>query len=287
MELAAFQEQIETTYGDRDRARGIPSTVAWLAEEVGELAKAVRKGSRAEQVHELSDVLAWLVSLASQLSIPIDEAAARYANGCPRCGGSPCACGSTPEELGAEPDAALLRRVVEYLGTSTNAGDPTEFPPDEAVGASAGLYAWWVDESGTQSLQAAFDDRIKPLVYVGQAGASSKATLRSRVRGNHVRGNIYGSTLRRTFAAILFDQLGLKLADRRRLTSDSETQLSEWIASHLSVAAIAIPERSQIQGLEPLVVRRLDPAFNLDHVGPSPNRTRLRELRRRLESPAL
>jgi NTP pyrophosphatase (non-canonical NTP hydrolase) len=95
MELSAFQEMIETTYGDRDRARGIPSTVAWLAEEVGELAKAVRKGSRAEQVHELSDVLAWLVSLASQLSIPIEEAAARYMNGCPRCSQSPCECNAS------------------------------------------------------------------------------------------------------------------------------------------------------------------------------------------------
>jgi hypothetical protein len=58
-ELSALQRQMESTYGSRDRARGIPATVAWLAEEVGELAKAVRKGSRDEQLHELGDVLAW------------------------------------------------------------------------------------------------------------------------------------------------------------------------------------------------------------------------------------
>ena len=39
-ELSALQRQMETTYGARDRARGIPATVAWLAEEMGELAKA-------------------------------------------------------------------------------------------------------------------------------------------------------------------------------------------------------------------------------------------------------
>ena len=66
-DLAELQSQMEATYGARDRVRGIPATVAWLAEEVGELAKAVRKGSRDEQLHELGDTLAWLASLANQL----------------------------------------------------------------------------------------------------------------------------------------------------------------------------------------------------------------------------
>ena len=92
MDLAAFQQLMADTYGARDRARGLPATVAWLAEELGELAQAVRKGDRAGQVHELGDVLAWLASLAGQLGIDLDEAAARYAAGCPRCGRRPCTC---------------------------------------------------------------------------------------------------------------------------------------------------------------------------------------------------
>lgn len=80
------------TYGARDRARGRDATVAWLAEELGELARAVRKGSPEEQLHELGDVLAWLASLADQLGLSLEEAAARYAQGCPRCGNIPCAC---------------------------------------------------------------------------------------------------------------------------------------------------------------------------------------------------
>jgi NTP pyrophosphatase (non-canonical NTP hydrolase) len=43
-------------------------------------------------VHEFGDVLAWLASLAGQLGIDLDEAAARYAHGCPRCAAAPCAC---------------------------------------------------------------------------------------------------------------------------------------------------------------------------------------------------
>jgi NTP pyrophosphatase (non-canonical NTP hydrolase) len=92
-ELAELQQMMEQTYGERDRSRGIPATVAWLAEEVGELAKAVRKGSRDEQLHELGDTLAWLASLANQLGISLDDAVARYRSGCPRCTASPCRCG--------------------------------------------------------------------------------------------------------------------------------------------------------------------------------------------------
>jgi NTP pyrophosphatase (non-canonical NTP hydrolase) len=92
MELVAFQALMEQTYGRSDRERGIAATVAWLAEEVGELAKAVRKGTRAEQVHELGDVLAWVASLANQLDISLEDAAVRYAGGCPRCGAAPCTC---------------------------------------------------------------------------------------------------------------------------------------------------------------------------------------------------
>jgi NTP pyrophosphatase (non-canonical NTP hydrolase) len=92
MDLSRFQQLMADTYGRRDRARGVAATVAWLAEEVGELARAVRKGSVDEQRHELGDVLAWLASLASQLDLSLDDAAQRYADGCPRCGVRPCAC---------------------------------------------------------------------------------------------------------------------------------------------------------------------------------------------------
>ena len=80
------------TYGQRDRARGREATIAWLAEELGELARATRKGTPAEQLHELADVLAWLASLAIQLDLSLDDAAQRYASGCPRCGHIPCRC---------------------------------------------------------------------------------------------------------------------------------------------------------------------------------------------------
>jgi NTP pyrophosphatase (non-canonical NTP hydrolase) len=92
VELDAFQDLMRRTYGERDRARGTAATVAWLAEELGELSQAVRKGDPGQQLHELGDVLAWLASLADQLGLSLTDAAARYARGCPMCGALPCVC---------------------------------------------------------------------------------------------------------------------------------------------------------------------------------------------------
>ncbi|MEX0847549.1 MAG: MazG nucleotide pyrophosphohydrolase domain-containing protein [Ilumatobacteraceae bacterium] len=92
MDLAHLQAVIDRTFGDRDRARGVPASVAWLCEEVGELAQAVRKGTPEQQRHEFADVIAWVASLANQMGIDLADAVERYADGCPRCHAIPCAC---------------------------------------------------------------------------------------------------------------------------------------------------------------------------------------------------
>jgi len=78
MHIAEFQELVADLYGESDAERGVPATVAWLCEELGELAQAVRKGTPQEQRHELGDVLAWLASLAHQLDLSLEDAARRY-----------------------------------------------------------------------------------------------------------------------------------------------------------------------------------------------------------------
>ena len=78
MQLDDVQTLMEDLYGEADRERGMPATVAWLCEELGELAQAARKGTKEQQLHELGDVLAWLASLANQLDLSLDDAMARY-----------------------------------------------------------------------------------------------------------------------------------------------------------------------------------------------------------------
>ena len=92
MLISEFQRAMEETYGRRDRDRGVPASVAWLTEEVGELAQSLRKGTAAQQEHEFADVLAWTFSLANQAGIDLEQAVDRYAHGCPKCGSIPCHC---------------------------------------------------------------------------------------------------------------------------------------------------------------------------------------------------
>lgn len=93
MDLATFQETIRETYGAQDRDRGIDATFGWFVEEVGELSRALRRQGHDERVHEFSDVLAWLVTLADMAGVDMAEAAERYADGCPKCAARPCGCG--------------------------------------------------------------------------------------------------------------------------------------------------------------------------------------------------
>ncbi len=92
VEIREFQQIMEDTYGQRDRARGIPASLAWLIEEVGELSQSLRKGDHADRIHEFADVLAWTFSLANQAGVDLEAAVERYAHGCPKCGAVPCRC---------------------------------------------------------------------------------------------------------------------------------------------------------------------------------------------------
>jgi len=92
MEIGDLQDAMRATYGERDAARGRDATFRWLIEEVGELARALRTGDRDNLVHEFGDVLAWLASLANLEGVDLQEAAARYSRGCPKCGELPCGC---------------------------------------------------------------------------------------------------------------------------------------------------------------------------------------------------
>lgn len=93
MRIGEFQKRIEAIYFQRDSQRGLAGTHMWFCEEVGELTRALRRDQRAGLEEEFADVLAWLVSLASIAGVDVEAAAARkYAQGCPRCRGTPCRC---------------------------------------------------------------------------------------------------------------------------------------------------------------------------------------------------
>jgi NTP pyrophosphatase (non-canonical NTP hydrolase) len=91
--LADFQHLIQRMYFEKDAARGVDGTFMWLMEEVGELAAALREGTREEQAAEFADVLAWLTTIANVAGVDLSEAVRRkYGEGCPGCGQFVCTC---------------------------------------------------------------------------------------------------------------------------------------------------------------------------------------------------
>ena len=92
--------------------------VAWLAEEVGESSpRAIRRGTRDEQLHELGDEgwPGWRRSPIS-LDLTLEERFARYAGGCPYCGAAPGAAAAVPSNQRTGVSELALRGVSTQVG---------------------------------------------------------------------------------------------------------------------------------------------------------------------------
>ncbi|MDR1269177.1 MAG: nucleotide pyrophosphohydrolase [Planctomycetaceae bacterium] len=88
-----FQGLIRNMYYEKDHERGATGTFLWFMEEVGELASAVRSGTKEELRGEFADVLAWLTTIANVLEIDLTQAVTeKYGSGCPGCGKYVCEC---------------------------------------------------------------------------------------------------------------------------------------------------------------------------------------------------
>jgi len=139
VEIGEFQRRLREIYETRDRARGRDATFMWLVEEVGELSRALRRGDAANLREEFSDALAWLVSVATMAGVDMDAAAARYADGCPRCGRAPCACrgergtkkpaGGKPRRRGKSGKAVRNALLVLFFAASPAAAQEGSAPP--------------------------------------------------------------------------------------------------------------------------------------------------------------
>ena len=151
----------------------------------------------------------------------------------------------------------------------------------------AGLYAWWVDDEGADTLSAGLGHPVSGLIYAGQTGGDSSragiqrsSTLRGRLLGNHFGGTVRGSTFRLTLAAALRDQL--LTGHGEAFDRSAEARLSDWMAAHLAVVPVPFDDRATLLTLEERVIRTLDPPLNLQHVGSTSLRALLRVRRRQL-----
>lgn len=97
MDLAEFQKLMRDLYFQNDQTRGIHRTALWLVEEMGELARELKKDpeqmNHAQIEEEMADIYAWIASLANLLDIDLEKAlSSKYPARCPKCNQDPCRC---------------------------------------------------------------------------------------------------------------------------------------------------------------------------------------------------
>jgi hypothetical protein len=188
--------------------------------------------------------------------------------------------------------AAEVRRALHDLDGAPKLIAASQWPGTARGLDHAGLYSWWVDAAGAKDLARGLGQGVRPgRIYAGQTGATKwpsgkvgKATLGSRIGGNHLRGSISASTFRLTLASALADPLKLVAIAPHRLPRTSEQRLREWMRAHLQVAVHPFPERDALVDLEEHVLGKLDPPLNLERMERTPLREALSRARRSLSA---
>ena len=95
MKISDFQDRIRYLYLENDKKRGINGTFIWLVEEIGELASLLNENllEIPKISEELSDILAWTLSIANLFDIEMESALnLKYPEKCVKCGKAPCQC---------------------------------------------------------------------------------------------------------------------------------------------------------------------------------------------------
>lgn len=121
-----------------------------------------------------------------------------------------------------------------------------------------GVYGWWFNCAvATVPLDGTLAKDDYRLLYIGiaprkptAAGFESKRTLRKRIIRNHLGNRIGSSTLRRSLAWLLADELGLCISPfgkRQIMSREHEDHLTRWMAEHAAVSFFVNPEPWSIE----------------------------------------
>lgn len=93
MKIKEFQKRIKDNFYHKDSIRGAEKTFIWLVEEIGELGTSVMKNDVENISEELSDVIAWTVSLANIYDMDLEKILSeKYPPNCSYCSHTPCIC---------------------------------------------------------------------------------------------------------------------------------------------------------------------------------------------------
>lgn len=162
-------------------------------------------------------------------------------------------------------DIAEVARVVGALRTPAVPA-PEVLRSPELLPAAPGFYGWWSHRGAlapVPDIPHPLDVEIS-LLYVGISPAreTSRQTVRARVLGNHLNGNVGSSTFRFALAALLLDPLDLHPYLRETkvaLSAPENARLSAWQRAHLLLTWCA---RERPWEIEAAVIAQLTPPLN-------------------------
>ncbi len=177
---------------------------------------------------------------------------------------------------------------IEALLAAPLASFDTLMADPKLVPGEPGVYGWWFRRAPRLlPTEGAFERGDLRLLYVGIAPQRAstiekptRRTLRRRLR-DHVRGRVARSTLRRSLACLLAEDLGLRFGStssgKLMLLEDGEARLSAWMASNARVAWLGTPKPWVVEN----AVLARGPRLPLNIKGSTdPFRTELRRIRR-------
>lgn len=159
-----------------------------------------------------------------------------------------------------------VKRVVRELTAAPRSLE--EATSKNGLPTEPGLYSWWARRGSIPGVPS-YPHPMVPsldLYYVGLAPSSARsaARIRSRVIGNHIRGNTGGSTLKLSLASLLFETKGWEPVARGKkalLKPEDNQELTRWQHQHLQLCWATHPEPWTI---EREVIQRLQPPLNVE-----------------------
>lgn len=242
----------------------------WMTPEE---AAAVMSGDKAQDVRdEVADILTYLLRLADVLEIDLEEALATKANSnaerysVAEFKGSARKAGHGTPEVKRSPLAARALSVL--LG-------PTR-TYDEAlaiVRPVPGLYGFRGSKPARRAL-GLDPSGVGALLYIGKA---ERSLVSRDLRTHFTTGKTGQSTLRRSLAALLRDELDLTAQPRNTdrpddgasfaLEPGSDARLTAWMVQELTIATWEKPEGPErLRDIEAEVIGASNPPLNLTHV---------------------
>lgn len=193
----------------------------------------------------------------------------------------------------ASPEEVLSRAAndaIKVLGGQRRRAGAAHVPTEP------GLYAIWADGAVTEQLGIGSQSCATP-IYLGKAERSLRdRDLRIHFGVDDAEVRSGSSTLRRSLAALLAEELELRPVPRGKTAGDAskgfslhpedEARLSAWMQDRLELTTWALPVALgiRLRDVELRVIRHWDPPLNIMHATSS--RTALRAARAALRSRA-